>query len=190
MNRIEKVRARVAPLMADDVDTDQIIPARYLKVVDKEGLKDGLFAEWRKSPDFVLHRPEVANAHVLLAGRNFGCGSSREHAPWALLAGGFTVVIALSFADIFKNNALKNGLLPVALSAEDHAALAAAVRVDPAVQVEVDLVSQRVRFPGVEAAFSVDPFARECLLKGVDELGYLLEHEQRIAAFEKARATV
>ena len=188
MNRIEKIRARVAPLLVDDVDTDQIIPARYLKVVDKEGLQEGLFAEWRARPDFVLHRPEVRGARILLAGRNFGCGSSREHAPWALLAGGFQVIIALSFADIFRGNALKNGLVPVALAPDDHRALAAAVRVAPAVDIEVDLVAQRVRFPGVAAPFAIDPFARQCLLEGVDELGYLVAREAHIAAFERARA--
>jgi 3-isopropylmalate/(R)-2-methylmalate dehydratase small subunit len=182
-----ELTSHVAPLLADDVDTDQIIPARFLKVTDRSGLAEGLFAEWRKDPDFVLHRPEVEGAQILLAGQNFGCGSSREHAPWALLAGGFRCVIARSFADIFRNNALKNGLLPVALDDAAHAALRAAVEADPRVEVRVDLRALRLEHPGGEASFHVEPFARDCLLSGVDQLGHLLSHQDAIAAFEARR---
>jgi 3-isopropylmalate/(R)-2-methylmalate dehydratase small subunit len=183
----DTLRSRVVPLLADDVDTDQIIPARFLKVTDRSGLGDGLFAEWRKDPGFVLNQPESEGAAILLAGKNFGCGSSREHAPWALLEGGFRCVVARSFADIFRNNALKNGLLPVALDDEAHAALREARAADPAVEVAVDLERQQVTFPGGEARFSVDPFARDCLLRGVDQLGYLRSHTAAIDAFEARR---
>jgi 3-isopropylmalate/(R)-2-methylmalate dehydratase small subunit len=185
--RFTELSARVAPLLADDVDTDQIIPARYLKVVDRSGLAEGLFAAWRLEPGFALNRPESEGAQILLAGSNFGCGSSREHAPWALLAGGFRCVIARSFADIFMNNALKNGLLPVALADDAHAALVSARQADPALEVRVDLHGQVVSFAGKEARFSVDPFARRCLLEGTDPLGYLLSQEEHVAAFERAR---
>lgn len=185
MKPFEKFSSHAAPLLADDVDTDQIIPARFLKTVDKAGLADGLFAEWRKQPGFVLHRPEHAGAQILIAGRNFGCGSSREHAPWALAAGGFRAVIALGFADIFRNNALKNGVLPIALAAEPHAALVAAVQADPAKQVEVDLENDRVRWNGCSATFAIDEFAKHCLMRGIDELGYLVAYADRIRAFER-----
>lgn len=179
------LRSRVVPLLADDVDTDQIIPARFLKVVDKEGLASGLFAEWRKNPEFVLHRPSSQGAEVLLAGRNFGCGSSREHAPWALRAGGFRAVIALSFADIFCANALKNGLLPVALDKAAHAALSEAVARDANLRVEIDLEANEARWGAQVASFTVDQFARHCLLRGIDELGFLLAYVDRIAAYEQ-----
>jgi 3-isopropylmalate/(R)-2-methylmalate dehydratase small subunit len=186
MKPFEPVRAHAAPLLADDVDTDQIIPARFLKTVDKAGLAEGLFAEWRKLPDFVLHRPQHEGAEILLAGRNFGCGSSREHAPWALLAGGFRCVIALGFADIFRSNALRNGILPVALAPEPHAALVAAVAADPRLAIEVDLEAERVRWSGGQASFAIDEFAKHCLLRGMDELGYLVAYADRIRAFERS----
>ena len=181
----QSLRSRVVPLMADDVDTDQIIPARFLKVVDKEGLAAGLFAEWRKDPEFVLNRPASQGAEVLLAGRNFGCGSSREHAPWALRAGGFRAVIALSFADIFRANALKNGLLPVALDKAAHAALSEAVLADVNLRVEIDLEANEARWGAQVARFSIDEFARHCMLRGIDELGFLLAYADRIAAYEE-----
>jgi 3-isopropylmalate/(R)-2-methylmalate dehydratase small subunit len=186
-------RSRLVPLLADNVDTDQIIPARFLKVTDKAGLGEGLFADWRyhadgrPRPEFVLNRPEMAGRQVLLAGDNFGAGSSREHAPWALRAFGFRAVLATSFADIFRANALKNGLLPVELPAEVHAALAAAVAADPDAEVAVDLDASTVTLPdGGAVAFQVDAFARRMLLEGTDELGYLLAHGEELAAYEAA----
>jgi 3-isopropylmalate/(R)-2-methylmalate dehydratase small subunit len=185
--------SRLVPLLVDNVDTDQIIPARYLKGTSKDGLGEGLFADWRYDADgnpregFVLNRPEMAGREVLLAGANFGSGSSREHAAWALQAVGFKAVLAPLFADIFRNNALKNGLLPVELPADAHAELAAAVEDDPEVEVTVDLEAERVTLPGGRTvAFSVDPFARQMLLDGTDELGYLLSQAAAVAAYEDA----
>ncbi|MBC7224874.1 MAG: 3-isopropylmalate dehydratase small subunit, partial [Anaerolineae bacterium] len=171
------LRSRLVPLPHDNVDTDQIIPARFLKVTDKAGLGEVLFADWRVDeagrprPDFPLNRPEFAGAQVLLAGDNFGCGSSREHAPWALLAAGFRAVISTSFADIFRNNALKNGLLPVVVDQETLQALFAAVTADPAAEVEIDLPRQTLRLPdGREVTFPIDPFSKRLLVEGKDEL--------------------
>ena len=184
--------ARVVVLPVNDIDTDQIIPARFLKTTDKLGLGKSLFADWRyladgsPKPDFVLNQPGAAGGQVLLAGDNFGCGSSREHAPWALTGFGFRAVISTSFADIFKNNALKNGLVPVTVDAATHAELLAALAKDPAATVAVDLAAQTVTLPGGRAVrFPIDAFSRTCLLEGVDELGYILKHEARIAAYEK-----
>jgi 3-isopropylmalate/(R)-2-methylmalate dehydratase small subunit len=186
-------RSRLVPLPVDNVDTDQIIPARFLKVTDKAGLGEGLFADWRYQadgrprPEFVLNRPEMAGRQLLLAGDNFGAGSSREHAPWALRAFGFRAVLATSFADIFRANALKNGLLPVELPAEVHAAHAAAVEADPDAEVAVDLDAETLTLPdGRVVAFRVDAFARRMLLEGTDELGYLLAHGEEVAAYEAA----
>jgi len=194
MNRFPSIRSRVVPLPINDIDTDQIIPARFLKVIDKQGLGEQLFSYWRYDskggprPEFALNRPEVEGAEVLLAGDNFGCGSSREHAPWALLGWGIRAVIATSFADIFKENALKNGLLPVALDAATHARLLSLLEADVATEVAVDLESTTLTLPdGSTAEFPVDPFARHCLLQGLDQLGYILSFEDRIEAFEKAR---
>ena len=185
--------ARAVVLPVNDIDTDQIIPARFLKTTDKLGLGKSLFADWRYladgSPkaDFVINQPGAAGAQVLLAGDNFGGGSSREHAPWALTGFGFRAVVSTSFADIFKNNAMKNGLLPVAVDAASHAELLTALQRDPAATVSIDLAAQTITLPGGKAVrFPVDPFARTCLLDGVDELGYILKHEARIAAHEKA----
>jgi 3-isopropylmalate/(R)-2-methylmalate dehydratase small subunit len=170
-------------LRADNIDTDQIIPARFLKVTDKAGLGDALFADWRcrpdgtPDPDFPLNRPEAKGARVLVAGANFGCGSSREHAPWALVGRGFRAVVALSFADIFRQNAMKNGLLPVEVPLGLHEVLVAERVRDPAARIAIDLAAQTVALAGSTAAsarFDIDPFAKECLLHGVDELGYLL----------------
>jgi 3-isopropylmalate/(R)-2-methylmalate dehydratase small subunit len=185
--------SKLVPLVVDNVDTDQIIPARFLKGTSKDGLGDGLFADWRYDAegrpraDFVLNRPELAGRAVLLAGANFGSGSSREHAAWALTAFGFRAVLAPLFADIFRNNALKNGLLPVELPAADHGELAAAVAADPDAQVTVDLAAETVTLPdGRAVGFSVDPFARQMLLDGTDELGYLLAQGAAVAAYEEA----
>lgn len=185
--------SRLAVLPLDNIDTDQIIPARFLKTTDKAGLGDNLFADWRYDatghprPDFVLNRPEAQGCQVLLAGDNFGCGSSREHAPWALLSFGFRAVISTSFADIFRNNALKNGLLPVAVDVATHRRLLELAAADPAAQVTVDLATRTLTLPdGTTATFPIDPFAQTCLLQGVDELGYLLQRAQQIAAYEQS----
>jgi 3-isopropylmalate/(R)-2-methylmalate dehydratase small subunit len=180
-------------LPADNVDTDQIIPARFLKVTDKKGLGDNVFADWRRLPDgtvnadFPLNRPDAKGAQMLVAGQNFGCGSSREHAPWALVGWGFRVVISTSFADIFKGNSLKNGLLPVVVSQEVYQKLLAAQKADPKAQITVDLTEKLLTLPdGSTTSFPVDPFAQHCLLNGIDQLGYILSFDDKISGFEKA----
>jgi 3-isopropylmalate/(R)-2-methylmalate dehydratase small subunit len=186
--------SRVIPLPAENVDTDQIVPARYLKVTDKDGLADALFRDWRfeedgslKEPRFVLDRPEIAGRKVLLAGDNFGAGSSREHAPWALTSWGVRAILSTSFADIFRSNALKNGLLPIVVEAEKHRQLFELLATDPDAEVTVDLEAQVVHLPGDEdLPFDVDPFARMMLLAGTDELGYLLGKLPEIEAWEAA----
>jgi 3-isopropylmalate/(R)-2-methylmalate dehydratase small subunit len=186
--------SNVALLPLDDIDTDQIIPARYLKTTEKAGLAPNLFADWRYHADgapkldFALLLPEAEGAKILLVGNNFGCGSSREHAPWALTAWGFRAVIALSFADIFRSNALKNGLLPVVLEPEAHARVVALRAARPSTELAIDLFTQRVTLPDGESfGFPIDPFAKRCLVQGVDELGYILSFEHEIAEHE-ARA--
>ena len=186
--------SRIVPWAAENVDTDQIVPARYLKVTDKDGLADALFRDWRfeedgslKEPRFVLDRPEIAGRKILLAGDNFGAGSSREHAPWALTAWGIRAILSTSFADIFRSNSLKNGLLPIAVEAEKHRQLFELLATDPGAEVTVDLEAQVVHLPGDEdLPFDVDPFARMMLLAGTDELGYLLGKLPEIAAWEAA----
>lgn len=193
MAQFTSVTSPVIPLPVENIDTDQIIPARFLKATDKTGMGSHLFADWRYLPDgtpraaFVINQPQYQGAQILLAGDNFGCGSSREHAPWALTGWGIRVVISTSFADIFRSNALKNGLLPVAAPAEQMPALWRAVDQYPNEPWTVDLQAQRVTLPGGGFDFAIDPFARTCLLQGVDELGYLLSFSERIAAFEAAR---
>jgi 3-isopropylmalate/(R)-2-methylmalate dehydratase small subunit len=173
-------------LAADDVDTDQIIPARFLKGTKKTGLAAHLFADWRTRPDFPLLAPDAAGAEVLVAGTNFGCGSSREHAPWALVDWGFRAIIARSFADIFKQNATKNGLLPVALADHECAQIEAVVRASRDAQLTIDLAAERVALPdGTTFSFSIDPFAKHCLLSGLDELGYILAFSDQITAHEQ-----
>lgn len=191
MQPFANLTSRVAVLAMDDVDTDQIIPARFLKTIDKTGLGANLFADWRYLPDgspdpgFALNRPESQGAQVLLAGHNFGCGSSREHAPWALTAYGFRAVISTAIADIFYNNALKNSLLPVVIDAESHRRIQALLAVNPQAELTIDLEAQAVALPDGElVGFPIDGFAKTCLLQGVDELGYLLGLEDRIAAYE------
>jgi 3-isopropylmalate/(R)-2-methylmalate dehydratase small subunit len=193
MEPIRTFSSKTVLLPIDNVDTDQIIPARFLKVTDKAGLGEGLFADWRYDadgwprPGFVLNRPEMAGRQLLLAGGNFGAGSSREHAPWALRAFGFRAVLATSFADIFRANALKNGLVPVTLTEAVHARLVAQVEADPDAEVVVDLGGATVRLPDGDAVpFPIDPFALAMLVEGRDELGYLLAHLDAIAAFEAA----
>ena len=187
--------SRLMPLPVSNVDTDQIIPARFLKTTSKVGLGDQLFCDWRYDeagrprPDFILNQPRWQGAQILLAGDNFGCGSSREHAPWALTQFGFRAVVSTSFADIFKQNSLKNSLLPIVVPADVHAELFALVEKDPDATVSVDLAAQTLTLPGGRAvAFPVDEFARHCLLEGVDELGYILKQEPAIAAFEARRS--
>jgi 3-isopropylmalate/(R)-2-methylmalate dehydratase small subunit len=187
------VTSAVVPLPRPDVDTDQIIPARFLKTVNRAGLGDQLFHDWRyladgsPNPEFVLNQPAMAGRAVLLAGDNFGCGSSREHAPWALTAWGIRAVISSSFADIFRSNALKNGLLPIEIPPEELARLFALAEAEPDAALTVDLEAQQVRLPdGSAIGFSVDAFARRMILDGTDELGYLLSLEPRIGEYEAA----
>jgi 3-isopropylmalate/(R)-2-methylmalate dehydratase small subunit len=188
----ESFTSRVVPLPAENVDTDQIVPARYLKATDKLGLGEALFHDWRftetgqlREPRFVLDRPEMAGRQVLLAGDNFGCGSSREHAPWALVAWGIRSVITTSCADIFRNNALKNGLLPIVVDPERHTQLFELIAADPDVEISIDLESQVVHLPGDEdLPFDVDPFSKLMLLRGTDELGYLIDHTAAIDAWD------
>jgi 3-isopropylmalate/(R)-2-methylmalate dehydratase small subunit len=193
-DRFETFTSRVIPLPAENVDTDQIVPARYLKVTDKAGLAEALFRDWRfdedgslKVPLFVLDRPEMQDRRILLAGDNFGSGSSREHAPWALAAWGIRAVLSTSFADIVRSNCLKNSLLPIVVATDMHEHLAALVSEQPDVELTVDLEAQVVHLPGDEdLPFDVDPFAKVMLLAGTDEIGYLLSKEADIAAYEAA----
>jgi 3-isopropylmalate/(R)-2-methylmalate dehydratase small subunit len=187
MEPILVIESCTVVLPRENVDTDQIIPARFLKVTDKKGLGDALFCDWRYEgvdkprPDFVLNRPEARGCRILVAGDNFGCGSSREHAPWALVDYGFRAVISTRIADIFRNNALKNGLVPVVLEPAAHAKLVAA----PGAKVRIDVAAQVVTLPdGSTAPFPLDGFARYCLMNGVDELGFLLSQGEAIAKFE------
>jgi len=194
MAQFTTLTSRLTPLPVNDIDTDQIIPARYLKATDKNGMGDALFADWRYTADgspkldFVLNNPEYNGAQILLAGDNFGCGSSREHAPWALTGYGFRAVISTSFADIFRNNALKNGLLPIVVDADTQRDLLDLVEESPQAAVAVDLASQTVTLPGGrKVSFPIDRFSKTCLLNGVDELGYLLGFEKQIAEYEAAQ---
>ena len=189
MTKFTPFESRLVALPIDNLDTDQIIPARFLKTISKEGLGDQLFYDWRydaegkPKPDFILNQPRAKAAQILLAGDNFGCGSSREHAPWALLQYGFRAVISTSFADIFRGNALKNSLLPIVVPRDVHAVLFA----NPDAVVKVDLAAQTLTLPGGRAVeFPVDGFSKHCLLEGIDELGYILQQEPAIAAFEAA----
>ena len=189
-----KFESRVVLMPMDNVDTDQIIPARFLKTISKVGLGDQLFNDWRyladgsPNPDFVLNKPESKGAEILLAGDNFGCGSSREHAPWALTQFGFKAVISTSFADIFKANSLKNSLLPIVVSREVHAKLLKMRSTDAAMKLSVDLLTQRLTLPdGDSVEFDVDPFSKTCLVDGVDEIGYILKQLPAIEAFEAKR---
>ena len=194
MKPFTNFESRMAPLSLNNVDTDQIIPARFLKTISKVGLDKQLFNDWRydaagnPNPDFVLNQPQARGAQVLLAGDNFGCGSSREHAPWALTQWGLRAVISTSFADIFKQNSLKNSLLPVVVPADVHAELFAAVAADPGATIKIDLPNQTLTTPsGRQVKFPVDAFSKHCLVEGVDELGYILQHEPQIAAYESTR---
>jgi 3-isopropylmalate/(R)-2-methylmalate dehydratase small subunit len=188
----ETFTSRVVPLPAENVDTDQIVPARYLKVTDKDGLAEALFRDWRyeedgslKVPRFVLDRPDMFGRKILLVGDNFGAGSSREHAPWALTAWGIRAVISSSFADIFRSNALKNGLLPIAVPPQELERIGGILQAEPAAELTVDLEASEVQLPdGSVIGFDIDAFARRMILDGTDELGYLLAHEPQLASYE------
>ena len=187
MEPITEISSRTAVLPLDDVDTDQIIPARFLRTTVREGLGENLFADWRynsdgeKNASFVLNRPEAQGAQILVAGRNFGCGSSREHAPWALLDFGFRAVVSTEIADIFRNNSLKNGFLPVVVDAGIHGWLLE----NPGVELTLDVESRSLSLPdGRVTEFPLESFSRYCLLNGVDQLGFLLNHAGDISRFE------
>jgi len=191
MDPITVIRSRTVVMPSSNIDTDQIIPARFLTTTTREGLGSALFADWRYDaagqprPEFVLNQPAARGCQVLVAGRNIGCGSSREHAPWALLDFGFRAVISTEIADIFRSNSLKNGLLPVVVDETTHAWLLA----NPGVEVEVDLAARELRLPGGRSAsFPVEAFARYCLMNGVDELGFLLGQADAITAYERRTA--
>ena len=193
MEPVTTIRGRMAPLPINDIDTDQIIPARYLKVTDKNGLGEAAFSDWRYNadgtpkPDFILNQPDWQGATVLIGGHNFGCGSSREHAPWALIGAGFRAVISTYFADIFRNNALKNGLLPVVVDKDTHQQLISLAQEDPTTEIIIDLDTQSVILPdGRRVMFPIDAFSKHCLLNGVDQLGYLIALDDDIAAYEAA----
>ena len=187
MEPITRIEGTAVPLDRSDVDTDQIIPAQYLKRIERTGFGPYLFDEWRKDPSFVLNDPRYVGASILLAGPNFGCGSSREHAPWAIEDAGFRAVIAPSFADIFRNNCLKIGLLPVELPQESVRALMDAVLDDPATRIVVDLQQRAVSAPGVAESFAIDDFTRRRLLEGLDDIGLTLRQTDAIDAYEAAR---
>ena len=188
MDKFTSLESQFVTLPIDNIDTDQIIPARFLKTISKEGLGDQLFNDWRydsegrPKPDFILNQPVARGRAILLAGDNFGCGSSREHAPWALTQYGFRAVISTSFADIFKGNSLKNALLPVVVPGDVHAWLLA----NPEAKLKIDLGSQTLTLPnGRTVEFPIDAFSKHCLLEGVDELGFILHQEAAIAAYER-----
>jgi len=203
MRKFTTLTSRVVPLVVDNIDTDQIIPARFLKTTDKVGLGAVLFCDWRyedEVPDleaagrakakigFTLNDPCYEGAQILLAGDNFGCGSSREHAPWALVGWGFGAIISTSFADIFRSNALKNSLLPVEVDSATHAELAQLAAAGKGVTLTIDLPSQSIHLPdGQSVEFPIDAFSKKCLMDGIDQLGYLLEHENAIASYEEKR---
>ena len=188
MPAVKTIRSRTVALPATNVDTDQIIPARFLTSTSKAGFGKNLFADWRydaagnPKPDFVLNKPEAQGAAILVAGRNIGCGSSREHAPWALQDLGFQAVVSTEFADIFRTNCLKNGLLPVVVDERTHAWLLA----NPGVEVSIDVESTTLTLPdGTQVKFPLEGFARYCLLNGVDELGFLISQNVAITAYEQ-----
>jgi 3-isopropylmalate/(R)-2-methylmalate dehydratase small subunit len=190
MKPIKEIRSKTVVLANDDIDTDQIIPARFLTTTTKEGLGKNLFNDWRyakdgsERPEFPLNKPENRGATVLVAGNNFGCGSSREHAPWALLDFGIRAVVSVGVADIFRSNSLKNGLVPVIVDQESHRWLLA----NPGAEVLVDLKSATLTMNGKSVPFPIDRFSRYCLMNGIDQLGFLLEQEAEISRYEQAHA--
>jgi 3-isopropylmalate/(R)-2-methylmalate dehydratase small subunit len=193
MKPFTTLTSHMVAMPIENIDTDQIIPAQFLKTISKKGLGKNLFFHWRyeengaPKADFPLNQPTAQGAQILLAGDNFGCGSSREHAPWSLMDFGFTAVISTSFADIFHNNSLKNGLLPIAVDEKTHQQLLSLVAEDPSTQVSVDLATQTVTLPdGRSVNFPIDNFSKTCLLNGLDQLGYLLKQTDAVADFEAA----
>jgi 3-isopropylmalate/(R)-2-methylmalate dehydratase small subunit len=190
MEKITRIESHTVVMPNTDIDTDQIIPARFLTTTDKAGLGESIFADWRYDddgkprPDFVLNQPEAKTAQVLVAGNNFGCGSSREHAPWGIVDYGFRAVISTEIADIFRNNSLKNGLVPVKVDAETHAWLIE----NPGAEVIIDVAAATLELPdGKIVKFPIDEFSQHCLLEGVDQLGYLLSQADAITEFERSR---
>lgn len=193
METVTQFSGKVVPLPVADIDTDQIIPARFLKTIEKLGLGRNLFHDWRyladgsPNPDFIINRPRAQDATILLAGDNFGCGSSREHAPWALMGYGFRAVISTSFADIFCNNCLKNGLLPIVVDEAAHKELFAAAEADEDCRVAIDLARRTLRLPsGREVEFPIDEFSRKCMLEGGDQLSYIQQRMAAVEAYERA----
>ena len=192
MEKLSHIQGTIVSIPVNDIDTDQIIPARFLKVTDKEGLGKAAFCDWRylddgetPNPEFILNQSAYQGASVLIAGNNFGCGSSREHAPWALLGAGFKAVISTEFADIFRNNALKNGLLPIAVDADTQQQLFSLADEDPTTTVSVDVAAETLTLPdGRDVRFPLDGFSKYCLLNGVDQLGYLLALDDEVREFE------
>jgi 3-isopropylmalate/(R)-2-methylmalate dehydratase small subunit len=191
MEAFTKLTSRMVSIVVENIDTDQIIPARFLKTTSKAGLGDNLFADWRyhsdgsPKPDFILNQPHAEGVEILLAGDNFGCGSSREHAPWALTDFGFRAIVSTSFADIFRNNALKNGLLPIVVDEQTHLQLQSLVEEDVEMTVEVDVEAQTLTLPdGRAVGFLIDEFSKVCLVEGIDQLGYLLKQEPLVQAYE------
>ncbi len=192
MVKFTTLTSHAVPFPVENVDTDQIIPARFLKVTDKHGLGDSLFCDWRylkdgsPNPEFVLNEPESQGAQILIAGHNFGSGSSREHAPWALVGWGFRAIVSTGFADIFKSNSLKNGLLPVEVTPDVYKALMQAAQLDRSTKITIDLPTQSVTgLEGLEATFPIDAFSKHCLLEGIDQLGYLLSFDGQITDYEQ-----
>lgn len=192
MQAFTTLESKMVAIPTENIDTDQIIPARFLKTITKKGLGNNLFADWRYNEDgspksdFVLNQPEAASAKVLLAGDNFGCGSSREHAPWSLMDYGFQAVISTSFADIFRNNSLKNGLLPIIVDEETHKQLLSIAEEDPDASLAIDLAQQTVTLPdGRSIEFPIDGFSKTCMLEGIDQLGYLMKQAEKVEAYEE-----
>ncbi len=195
MKAFTTLTSKMVAIPTENIDTDQIIPAQFLKTISKTGLGKNLFYHWRyredgsPNPDFPLNQPEAKDAYILLAGDNFGCGSSREHAPWSLMDYGFQAIISTSFADIFRNNSLKNGLLPVIVDEATYQQLLSLVEEDPETSVTIDLAAQTVTLPdGRSVTFPIDNFSKTCMLDGLDQLGYLLKQEPRIAEYEAAHS--
>ncbi len=194
MDKFVPFSSRVVSILVNDIDTDQIMPARFLKVTDKKGLGINLFSDWRYNADgspkadFILNKPEAQGVSILLAGDNFGCGSSREHAPWGLTGFGFKAIISTSFADIFRNNSLKNGLLPIIVSPETHTKICKLVAQNPSAELKVDLESESLKLPdGMSIKFPIDGFSKTCLLNGIDELGYIQRFDQKIKQYESSK---
>ena len=197
MKTFTAIKSICVPIMRKNIDTDQIIPARYLKAIDKDSVADGLFADWRYNPDgtinkdFILNQPEYKDAQILLVGDNFGCGSSREHAPWAITGWGIRAVISTSFADIFKNNALKNSLLPITVNEDILQSLFDLTKITPSSEITINLESQSITLPGgASFSFEIDKFSKKCLLTGIDQIGYILSFENQISQFELDHETI